>query len=306
MFAEARSGGSHVYPIWPSYSAEEDVERTIQPVQSVQSVQQIQQQVQSVQQIQQQVQSVQQIQPQVQHIHDVAADHLRFKQLLKLLGVNVDLVNHGTSHRTFFFGILVVDYTCSPGPASHVYPSRLLKTGMMLDPAYSIRLPLPTFKPPVLPSPDTYHVLPDFTLPRAPAWYMALPALKDKPNGYPAPNHYTIPDMMGHGHPCVTTHPQYSLRMKLNVGSIFEDFTKTPGADRYAIIPLEVVKTRAPVYSLRQRLEPLKGLNVPGPGTYNVEYVNKPRSPIFTLGIKHSEFEAPVYVKEPDIQIDWE
>ena len=98
----------------------------------------------------------------------------------------------------------------------------------------------------------------------------------------------------------------FCVHRKLQVGGVFEDFCRTPGAGRYAIVPLEVVKTRAPVYSLRQKLEPLRGLNVPGPGTYTVGLETKPRNPIYSLRIKHSEYEAPVYVKEPDITIDWE
>lgn len=64
------------------------------------------------------------------------------------------------------------------------------------------------------PGPGTYNVDNlNVNHPRSPAWHMALPGLKDKPNGFPGPNHYKIPEIVGMRHPTIPTAPAYSMRM---------------------------------------------------------------------------------------------
>ena len=71
-------------------------------------------------------------------------------------------------------------------------------------------------------------------------------------------------------------------------------------------MPLAKFKERAPAYTPCKRIVPLKTLATPGPGTYDPGLEDKPTAPAYSLRLKHSQYEQPVYVKEPDITIDWE
>ncbi|GAU96769.1 hypothetical protein RvY_08161 [Ramazzottius varieornatus] len=203
------------------------------------------------------------------------------------------------------------DYTASPGPARYGYPSHLLYKGMCLDPAYTMRIKPNDLKLFSSPGPAAYTVSVKPIRYRYPEWCMALPALKDHINNYPAPNAYDIRAIIGTKHPVQNAAPQYSMRTKISgtkidFASPFQDFTHSPSPAAYKVVALEEFKERAPAYTIRNRIEPLKMLKTPGPGTYDPGLQDKPKAPIYSLRLKHSQYEQPVTVKEPDITIDWE
>ncbi|XP_055339863.1 outer dense fiber protein 3-like [Paramacrobiotus metropolitanus] len=202
----------------------------------------------------------------------------------------------------------IIDWTNSPGPAAYGIPTHMTNRGKELPPAYSMGITLKPLRTMNTPGPAAYnnHMFINATHPRSPAWHMALPGLKDKPNNFPGPNHYSIPAIVGQRHPVVGSAPAYSMRIKLLVGNFFDDRAKTPGPARYDAVPLERIKIRAPAYTLRKVLQPLSSFNYPGPATYYPGLTTKPHSPAFTMRIKHSEYLAPVKVWEPDILVDWE
>ncbi|OWA50024.1 putative Outer dense fiber protein 3 [Hypsibius exemplaris] len=203
--------------------------------------------------------------------------------------------------------LFIKDAVGSPGPAAHAYPAKMVHIGMVQVPAYSMGIKLPDLRKDTTPAPDAYDVVNhDPRRYRAPHWDMALTAPKNKANTFPAPNHYHIPKLIGAKSPYIQNPPAFSMRQKLNLGGFTEDFIHTPGANRYEIVPLEMVKVRAPAYTMKSRRPDLVGLNVPGPATYSPNLSNRVRAPHYSLGHKHSMYLAPFTVPEPDVLLDWD
>jgi len=83
-------------------------------------------------------------------------------------------------------------------------------------------------------------------------------------------------------------------------GCFSEDLARTPGPGRYSILDPNVLKGRAPAYSLLGRNNlPGDSTQKPGPGAHKPEIVNvnKKQAPSFSLGIRHSEFVTPLIVE---------
>ncbi|XP_055334621.1 outer dense fiber protein 3-like isoform X3 [Paramacrobiotus metropolitanus] len=140
----------------------------------------------------------------------------------------------------------------------------------------------------------------------SPAWHMALPALKDKPNSNPAPNVYEIPYITGTKHPCFTDTPRFTMRIKPLIGGFTQDFTKTPGSAAYTAVNLEKIKQRSPAYTMQDRRPLPMGFHVPGPAAYTPSMMNKPRYPSYSLASKHSPYTTPYKENNPDLALHWD
>ena len=120
-----------------------------------------------------------------------------------------------------------------------------------------------------------------------------------KHDANPAPNRYSLPQLLGSGQPNSLNSPSYSMIARRTAGSFSDDLAKTPGPGQYnAVIP-DAIKSRQPIYSLQGRsYMPGDNTRKPGPGAHSPEKVsiNKPSQPSYSLGIRHSEFVTPLII----------
>ncbi|MEQ2310804.1 hypothetical protein AMECASPLE_013061 [Ameca splendens] len=119
----------------------------------------------------------------------------------------------------------------------------------------------------------------------------------------PAPNSYTLPDLLGPQVPHKPASSSYSFSGRRTVGSPSEDLSKTPGPGQYRSTDPDIYRQRQPSFTMQSRTKRLNYSSVvPGPGTYNPEktYRHLHKSPSFTMGIRHSEFVTPLVVNVTD------
>ncbi|XP_047201585.1 outer dense fiber protein 3-like protein 2a isoform X2 [Girardinichthys multiradiatus] len=119
----------------------------------------------------------------------------------------------------------------------------------------------------------------------------------------PAPNSYTLPDLLGPQVPHKPASSSYSFSGRRTAGSPSEDLSKTPGPGQYRSTDPDIYRQRQPSFTMQSRTKRLNYSSVvPGPGTYSPEktYRHLHKSPSFTLGIRHSEFVTPLVVNVTD------
>ncbi|XP_055334620.1 outer dense fiber protein 3-like isoform X2 [Paramacrobiotus metropolitanus] len=191
---------------------------------------------------------------------------------------------------TFRMLLTIKSKGTSPGP-QYGFSPKLTNRGIVHAPAFSMGARLPEARG------DNV---------RSPAWHMALPALKDKPNSNPAPNVYEIPYITGTKHPCFTDTPRFTMRIKPLIGGFTQDFTKTPGSAAYTAVNLEKIKQRSPAYTMQDRRPLPMGFHVPGPAAYTPSMMNKPRYPSYSLASKHSPYTTPYKENNPDLALHWD
>lgn len=115
----------------------------------------------------------------------------------------------------------------------------------------------------------------------------------------PAPNRYTLPNLLGSQVPNKPSSASYSFSARRKVGAPSEDLSMTPGPGQYNSTDPNVYLQRQPSFSMQSRTKrPSFSSAVPGPGTHSPEKVqiHLPRPPSFTLGRRHSEFVMPLVV----------
>jgi len=193
-----------------------------------------------------------------------------------------------------------INSNCSPGPVYFIDPC-VTRRGKDGTPSYSM---LARQQDPAnfnTPSAGAYS--PEKVHPQgerhAPVFSMSTRTRLRKRDQNPAPNRYLLPKMLGSNQPNKSSYPSYSMSGRYKVGSYAEDLAQTPGPGQYnAIIP-DRIRTQAPQYTLQGRSY-MAGDNTkkPGPGAHRPEAVkiNKPQPPIHSLGIRHSEFVAPLLI----------
>ncbi|XP_038130352.1 outer dense fiber protein 3-like protein 2a isoform X1 [Cyprinodon tularosa] len=119
----------------------------------------------------------------------------------------------------------------------------------------------------------------------------------------PAPNSYTLPDLLGPQNPHKPASASYSFSGRRTIGGPSEDLSKTPGPGQYRSIDPDIYRQRQPCFSMQSRTKRQSSSSVaPGPGTYSPEktYRHLHKSPSFTMGIRHSEFVTPLVVNVKD------
>lgn len=82
-------------------------------------------------------------------------------------------------------------------------------------------------------------------------------------------------------------------RPQTYVGGFAVDYAKTPGPAKYNPADPGLIRNRGPSYTMRPATKvDWEDRNKPGPGAYSPE-VNS-GAPNYSMGIKHSEFTAPL------------
>ncbi len=132
----------------------------------------------------------------------------------------------------------------------------------------------------------------------APVFSMSTRTRLRKRDHNPAPNRYALPQLLGSKQANKLSYPSYSMSGRFNIGSYSEDLSKTPGPGQYHAIEPNTILPKGPVYSLKGRSFMPGDLWAPGPGAHKPEAVtiNKRSAPMFSLGIRHSEFVTPLLI----------
>lgn len=199
------------------------------------------------------------------------------------------------------FGVRHGKYSddCSPGPC-YALNSKVTKHGNDGTPHYSLYSRNKDLTQHKNPGPGTYS--PEHagqtTYYRSPTYCFGTRHRHRKNDNNPAPNTYSLPNALG---PTIYARqqPMYSLPGRSKTGSFHEDLQKTPGPGTYDTIPPSTYREKRPEYSMTSRnVMPGDTTQKPGPGAHSPEKVtiNKTQRPIFSFGIRHTEFLAPLIV----------
>ncbi|CAL1542956.1 unnamed protein product [Lymnaea stagnalis] len=194
---------------------------------------------------------------------------------------------------------------CSPGPC-YLPTSKYYRDGPDGTPHYSLHdrhKDLTSFK---TPGPGAYK--PESAGAQAvkcpPKYSFGLRHRSRRTDDTPGPNNYTLPGMLGK---TTESHkkssPNYSLVGRSKQGGFDEDLARTPGPGAYNVTKPDVYKHAPPQFSMTSRnTMPGDSTQKPGPGAHSPEnvYVNKRSAPRFTLGIRHSQYTAPLIVPAAD------
>jgi len=191
---------------------------------------------------------------------------------------------------------------CSPGPVYAVV-SGITRNGVADPYAPSLGYRHKILAGMRVPGPGAYA--PENAHPqgerRAPIYSMGIVTKAVKGDVNPPPNNYTLPPIFGRS-PCKNSAPAYSMSARAEVGSFKEDLAKTPGPAAHSV-DNRSSKPRAAAYSLQGRTTiPGDKTVKPGPGAHRPEnvYVNTPDAPAFSMGIRHSDYVAPLIIRYDD------
>ncbi|XP_054470615.1 outer dense fiber protein 3-like protein 2a [Anoplopoma fimbria] len=200
----------------------------------------------------------------------------------------------------------MVSVDSSPGPRYHI-DAKVTRFGRMETPSYSIlgrgrctgenrgqvfQTPGPgAYSPEKAPPLNAHHRPPSYTI-GSRTRYRSVDAV-------PAPNSYSLPNLLGCQVPNKPSSASYSFSGRLKVGAPSEDLSMSPGPAKYETTNPDVYHQRQPSFSIQRRTKRPNYLStIPGPGTYSPEksHMHFPRPPSFTLGVRHSEFVTPLVV----------
>ena len=67
----------------------------------------------------------------------------------------------------------------------------------------------------------------------------------------PAANRYGLPSTLGSGQVTKQSYPSYSMTPQREVGSFYEDLTKTPGPGQHKVVPQNSYNLKLPEYSMQ-------------------------------------------------------
>jgi len=133
----------------------------------------------------------------------------------------------------------------------------------------------------------------------APAYTFGSRARGRKSDNAPAPNNYSLPQIISQKHITRQSAPQFSMVGRSKVGGFDEDLKKTPGPCAYNLAEgTNSYKPKAAQYSISSRTyAPGDGTIKPGPGAHSVDKSLGsvvPREPAYSFGIRHSQYCAPI------------
>ncbi|XP_053360387.1 outer dense fiber protein 3-like protein 2a [Clarias gariepinus] len=194
----------------------------------------------------------------------------------------------------------------SPGPRYHV-DSKITRFGRDGTPSYSmlgrrksgantLQTPGPGAYSPEKAPPVNLHR-------RPPSHTMGFRTRYRSVDAVPAPNRYTLPNLLGSRIPNKPSSACYSMSCRMKAGASSEDLAATPGPAHYNRTDPSVYMNRQPSFSLQSRHNiPTDPMCKPSPGTYFPEKVTAhlPRPPSFSMGVRHSEFVTPLVVELTD------
>jgi len=203
-----------------------------------------------------------------------------------------------------YLGSSFINKVCSPGPVYWVDPAltRHGKDGTARYTQQGRHAEISVFN---TPGPGRYHN--ENCHPQgernAPKYSMGSRTRYRKSDNYPSANHYNLPSLMGPKIPNMAASSAFTMKSRRQIGSFTQDLSKTPGPARYDIVPQDRYSQRPPQFSmLARRFVPGDKTNKPGPGKYYPENVkiNKKSVPKYSMGIRHSEYIAPLISCEPN------
>lgn len=161
-----------------------------------------------------------------------------------------------------------------------------------LSPADMFQTPGPgAYNPEKVPPLNWHH--------RPPSYTMGLRTRYRSCDAVPAPNRYTLPNLLGSRIPNKPSSASYSMSGRMKAGAPSEDLASTPGPAHYNRTNPSIYMTRQPSFSIQSRHNiPNNATCKPGPGTHHPEKVTAhlPRPPSFTMGVRHSEFVTPLVI----------
>ncbi|KAL7876497.1 hypothetical protein AOLI_G00114600 [Acnodon oligacanthus] len=200
----------------------------------------------------------------------------------------------------------MVSVDSSPGPLYHV-DAKVTRFGRDGTPSYSMlgrkKLSGDTFQ---TPGPGAYS--PEKAPPlnghrQPPSYTMAFRTRYRSRDAIPAPNRYTLPNLLGSYVPNKSSSASYSMSSRRKSGAPSEDLAMTPGPGHYNSTDPSIYLNRQPSFSIQSRHSiPNDATRKPGPGTHSPERVtiHLPRPPSFSLGVRHSEFVTPLVIDVTD------
>lgn len=165
-----------------------------------------------------------------------------------------------------------------------------------LSPAHPFQTPGPGSYSPEKAPPLNWHR-------RPPSYTMAFRTRYRSVDTVPAPNCYTLPNLLGSCIPNKPSSASYSMSRRMKLGSPSEDLATTPGPAHYSRTDPSIYMNRQPSFSIQSRHNiPSDTTCKPGPGTHCPEKVtvHLPRPPSFTMGVRHSEFVTPLVIDLTD------
>lgn len=188
---------------------------------------------------------------------------------------------------------------CSPGPIYSIEPNwtRYGKDG---TPKYTVTGRARNSKSNQNPGPAAYNLekLAPPNQRSAPNFSMASRLRFAKDNTNPAPNRYGLPSMLGSKIPNKLSSSSYTISPRIDYEF---DKTNNPSAAHYSVVNPNFYKSRAPAHFLGKRVfVPEDHTQKPGPGAHYPEHVTitRPKAPVYSQGIRHSEFTAPLLTNE--------
>ncbi|CAK8696776.1 ciliary microtubule associated protein 1A-like isoform X2 [Clavelina lepadiformis] len=200
----------------------------------------------------------------------------------------------------FSFGTRHAKFTndCSPGPG-YLVPANITKTGTDGTPKYSLYgryRDTTSFKNP---GPGTYSPEKSGKSARysAPSYSLSGRTKAAKTDISPGPAAYMLPHVLGPNSVGKLSLPNYSMVSRRSFGSFHDDLQRTPGPGTYRVIAPVIYKNRGPLYSMTGRnMLPSDATRKPGPGAHSPEKMMNLRqsAPVFSFGIRHSEYIAPL------------
>ncbi|XP_017273899.1 outer dense fiber protein 3-like protein 2a [Kryptolebias marmoratus] len=225
--------------------------------------------------------------------------------------VNHDFTKPSSPAYTFHsrMSSAMVSVDSSPGPRYYI-GGKVTRFGRNESPSYSIsgrgRRIGNKDEPFQTPGPGAYspeRVPPVNAQRRPPVYTIGTRTRYRSADPVPAPNSYTLPDLLGPQVPHKPSSASYSFSGRRVVGAPAEDLARTPGPGQYRSTNPDIYRQRQPSFSMQSRTKKAHHSSaVPGPGAYSPErtYGHLHKSSSFTMGIRHSEFVTPLMVHVTD------
>lgn len=188
---------------------------------------------------------------------------------------------------------------CSPGPCYYLN-SKVYRNGLDGTPHYSLYGRQKNAKCFPVPGPGAYspEKAGPCSMKLAPAYSFGARHRHRKTDNIPASNCYTLPSVLGKTKQGGKRQaPCYSLTGRSKTGSFHEDLQKTPGPGAYNTVDPNCYKNKSAEHSMTSRnIMPGDGTQKPGPGAHSPEksWKHTQHSPMFSFGIRHSEYLAPL------------
>ncbi|KAK3098645.1 hypothetical protein FSP39_021563 [Pinctada imbricata] len=208
-----------------------------------------------------------------------------------------DIKEKGTKRRMKLYAEYTAYKPLGPGP-SYGIESALTNKGREPGPSYSMLGRAKTPKRDISPGPGAYNTdRKPLREKNAPLYSLSPRTSPRRVDFTPSPNMYVLPPTIGTRLPDRVGGPATSQHGRLEHNSFAADLAKTPGPANYSPWSPELVRRRAPQYSLGARAKtPVDKNKVPGPGTYHPENVTMhlEKSPRHAIGVKHSSLTMPV------------